>query len=154
MNTPRFYFDIYNRFINIKNVNSLSFLEINSDGSLSTNMWEQLFDNIRIETPSSITNNLFDFCYFNLVDYSNILSIIENFNLKKTNHGIHYFIFSNKLEFNNLFKILKDDMRYQNDGRNFHLIADLGFTPYFLKKSDGSLIKEQNESEGILVEYR
>ena len=155
MNSSKFYFDVYKRFVNIPQINNLVMLEINTTGKLSSDMWPQLFGTIYVESDANkLFRHTFDLCYFNIDDFSNIGTIVKSMNLQKRDHGVNYFLFSSKTSFWVYSNQLLGDAVLQQDGRRFYSIADLGLTPYKIKTSNQTIIHEVLEPEATLFEYR
>jgi arginyl-tRNA synthetase len=155
MNSPRFYFDIYKRYVNTPDIANLKVLEINTTGTLSSQMWKQLCTTITVESDlSKVGDHEFDFCHINLTDYNNLVVLMKQLNLQKRPHGTHYILLGNKVAAWENIKLLQQDEDLRKDGRMFYTAADLGVLPYKIKKPDQTVIRDVVEPEATLLEYR
>lgn len=155
MNSPKFYFDVYKRFVNLPEIANMSLLEVNTTGIISSQMWKQLFGTINVENDvTKLSQYPFDFCYLNLDDFSNVGNIVKAMNLEKRPHGIQYFLMSSKIKFWAHINQLISEESFQLDGRRFYSSADLGFSSYKIKSPDQTIIRECSDSEATLFEYR
>lgn len=154
MNSAKFYYEAYKRFVVLPKITEYKFLEINTTNTLSSPMWKQLCDSITVQNVASIQPIEFDICYINLDNYDNIITILKSFNLTKNQSGVHHFVISSKSKLWVHNKALFEDKFFDDDTRRFYSATDIGITPYKLKSPDGTVLSDYADPEGMILEYR
>jgi hypothetical protein len=168
MNSPRLFFDIYKTYANYKDVANLVVLEINDTGTLSSQMWTQLFTNIHVENDlSKVGSYEFDICFLNINDWSKSEQILASLNYSPRSRGYHEVIVANKAVFWSYFlPAPKDGIASEGicqrarswggeqDTRQFHIQGDIGLFPYKIKKPDQTIIAESLENEATVFHYK
>ena len=154
MNSAKFYYEVYKKFIVVPQITTQKFLEINTTQTLSSDMWKQLFNDITIQHVDSVQPSEFDVCYINLDNYDNIIPLLKSLNLTKNQRGIHYFVLSSKAKFWPHSRPLFEDQSFWTENRRFYSTTDIGIVPYKLKSPDGTVLSEYPDPEGLVLEYR
>jgi hypothetical protein len=154
MNSAKFYYEAYKRFITIPKITSHKFLEINTTQTLSSDMWKQLFSDVTVQHVDSLQPCEFDVCYVNLDNYDNIIPLLRSLNLAKNERGVHHFVLSSKSKFWAHSRQLFEDQFFWTENRRFYSGSDIGILPYKLKSPDGTILSEYPDPEGLVLEYR
>lgn len=154
MNSAKFYYEVYKKFIVVPQITSYKFLEINTTQTLSSDMWKQLFNNITVQHVDSLQPCEFDVCYLNLESYDNIVPLLKSLNLTKNERGIHHFVLSSKAKFWVHSSSVFGEESLQTENRRFYSSTDVGIMPYKLKSPDGTVLSEYPDPEGLVLEYR